>query len=209
MSKKKELENILKAEIVLAAKKLISATDNDSFDRIMERFDKLFSKLSAYKYLKNSGETGWEEFFAPSKETVNNDAGITASSVRENPGRELQSPEEGNPAGQQTDNPAEDKVQNPLKTHEEIFKKSVQTKFKPKHQTAPDFNIGLADKIALVKNLFDNNSGAFDEFIQRINKTKSYDEALGLVYLMKDKYDWTGKDEYEFRLLQLIQAKFS
>jgi hypothetical protein len=213
MSTKKELENILKAEIILAAKKLISAGDDDSFEKILDRFDKLHRKLSAYKYLKENGEPGWETFFPdrsmPAEKngtqspSGGNNTGTAEQNIVTPPQTSSGTPKE-EPAG-----PVKIKMENPIKAHQDVYQKTVQTKFKPKHQSATDFTIGLADKIALVNNLFDNNSDAFDEFIQRINKTKSYDEALGLVFLMKDKYDWTGKDEYEFRLLQLIQAKFS
>ncbi len=208
--KKKELENILKAEIVLTARKLISAADNESFDEVSERFDRLYEKISAYRYLKSSGEQGWEAIFTenkPEEPAVESETNKGKESLSQ-PASTIEQQEKKLNQFEAVKSQNKEKS-NPLKAHADIYKKAGQTKFKPKNPHTAPFSIGIADKIALVINLFDNDSQAFDEFIQRINMTESYDEALELVHRMKETMNWTGKDEYEFRLIQLIQAKFS
>ncbi len=201
MSKKQELENILKAEIVLAAKKLLSAADKESFDKTVERFEKLYGKIAAYRYLKNSHEENWEFLF---RETQNqHEEKPVEKKEAEPPVKDEKSSITRSPATR-IDSP-----RNPIKNHAPLYKKAVETKFQPKKKSNAGFQIGLADKIALLNNLFAKDQTAFEEFVRRIDEAQNYDEALEWVHQTKEKFNWSGKDEYEFRLIQLIQAKFS
>lgn len=71
-------------------------------------------------------------------------------------------------------------------------------------------NIGLNDKIAFIKHLFDGNSEDYDRVLSQINTTHSYIEASKLIKnLVKPDYNnWKGKEEYEDRLMEIIQRKF-
>jgi len=72
------------------------------------------------------------------------------------------------------------------------------------------FNIGLNDKIAFVKHLFDGKIEDYERVLSQINTTKSYVEASRLIKdLVKPDYNnWKGKEEYEERLMEIIQSKF-
>jgi hypothetical protein len=74
-----------------------------------------------------------------------------------------------------------------------------------------EMSIGLNDKIAFIDNLFGGNSQAFNETINKLNTCHSYENALTVIYKeIKPKYDnWEGKDQYEFRFLQLLELKFN
>ena len=203
MNKKKEWENILKAEIILAARELLTASDEKTFDEILHQFDRLYGKLAAYRYLKDNNEL--DRFFE-----------------NEKPASEVIPPQKEKSAGKEkeikvtreTETVSNDTVpknnDNPLHAHAETFQKAAQTRFTPKKKKqTPPLKLGLADKIAFVRQLFNGNGDLFDAFVEKINEADTYDEALETVQEFKEQLQWDGKDEYEFRLLQLIHAKFS
>lgn len=88
---------------------------------------------------------------------------------------------------------------------EESTKKSLNDKLK--HGT---LNIGLNDKLAFVKHLFDGKAEDYDRVLFQIGTTKSYVEAARLIKdMVKPDYNhWKGKEEYEERLMEIIQSKF-
>lgn len=71
-------------------------------------------------------------------------------------------------------------------------------------------NIGLNDKIAFIKHLFDGKIEDYERVISQINTTKSYIEASRLIKdIVKPDYNnWKGKEAYEERLMEIIQSKF-
>lgn len=72
------------------------------------------------------------------------------------------------------------------------------------------FNIGLNDKIAFIKQLFDGNQSDYDRVISQLNTSASFDEAKAFVMTMvkPDHGNWEGKEEFEERFLEIIAAKF-
>lgn len=71
-------------------------------------------------------------------------------------------------------------------------------------------NIGLNDKLAFIKHLFNGSSEDYDRVISQINTTESYKEASNLITsVVKPDYDWSGKEEYEERLMEFIESKFN
>jgi hypothetical protein len=70
--------------------------------------------------------------------------------------------------------------------------------------------IGLNDRIAFVKHLFDGNQGDFNRVISQLNSFKTEKEAIRFVSKMvKSDYNWKGKEEYEERFISLITRKFA
>ncbi len=84
-------------------------------------------------------------------------------------------------------------------------KKSLNDKLK-----SGGLNIGLNDKLAFIKHLFDGQSGDYDRVISQLNTVNSYTEAQRFIVDMvrPDYNNWEGKDEYEERFMQIIEAKF-
>ena len=73
-----------------------------------------------------------------------------------------------------------------------------------------NLQIGLNDRIAFVKNLFDGSQGDFNRVVSQINSFKTEKEAKKFVNKMvKPDYDWSGKEEYEERFILLIERKFA
>jgi len=71
-------------------------------------------------------------------------------------------------------------------------------------------NIGLNDKIAFIKHLFDGKNEDYERVLSQINTTHSYIEASRLIKnIVKPDYNnWKGKEIYEERLMEIIQSKF-
>ena len=73
-----------------------------------------------------------------------------------------------------------------------------------------NLQIGLNDRIAFVNQLFDGSQEDFNRVISQLNTFKSEEEAKNfLLKLVKPDYDWSNKQEFEERLLLLIERKFT
>lgn len=73
-----------------------------------------------------------------------------------------------------------------------------------------NLQIGLNDRIAFVKHLFNGNQEDFNRVLSQLNSFKLESEAKNFVAkYVKPDYDWTDKEEYELRLTNLIERKFS
>ena len=70
--------------------------------------------------------------------------------------------------------------------------------------------IGLNDRLAFVKHLFNNDANDYTRVISQLNTANSSDEAENLISnLIKPEYNnWEGKEEYEARFISIIMAKF-
>ena len=85
-------------------------------------------------------------------------------------------------------------------------RKSLNDKLKGRN-----LQIGLNDKLAFIKHLFDGKSEDYDRVVSQINTSKSLEEAQNLIHqLVKPDYNnWEGKETYEDRFLQLVESKFN
>lgn len=90
-------------------------------------------------------------------------------------------------------------------TRENTSKKSLNDKLKNK-----DFNIGLNDKIAFIKHLFDGHREDYERVLSQINTAESYTEASNLIqHIVKPDYNnWKGKEDLEVRFLEIVESKF-
>ncbi len=88
---------------------------------------------------------------------------------------------------------------------EDTSKKSLNDRLK--HGS---LNIGLNDKLAFIKHLFDGKNDNYERVLSQINTSKSYVEASRLIKdkVKPDYNNWKGKEEYEERLMEIIQSKF-
>lgn len=73
-----------------------------------------------------------------------------------------------------------------------------------------NIQIGLNDRIAFVKHLFDGSQEDFNRVVSQLNSFKSEKEARKFISKMvKPDYNWAGKEDYEERLISLITRKFA
>ena len=71
-------------------------------------------------------------------------------------------------------------------------------------------NIGLNDRLAFVKNLFDGSASDYNRVLSQLNTIKSKEEAFNFVANMvkPDYNNWEGKEDYESRFLTIVEKKF-
>jgi len=71
--------------------------------------------------------------------------------------------------------------------------------------------IGLNDKLAFIKHLFDGNSKDFERVLSQINTSETIDEAKILIQdIIKPDYNhWEGKEEFEERFIEIIESQFN
>ncbi|WP_338355998.1 hypothetical protein [Yeosuana marina] len=76
---------------------------------------------------------------------------------------------------------------------------------------ANTLNIGLNDKLAFIKHLFDGKLEDYERVLSQINTATSFDEAGKLVQnIVKPDYNnWIGKEEVEERFMEIIESKFN
>ena len=70
--------------------------------------------------------------------------------------------------------------------------------------------IGLNDRIVFVKHLFNGSQSDFNRVVSQLNTFKTEKEAKKFINKMiKPDYDWTEKEAYEIRLLEIIERRFA
>ena len=103
--------------------------------------------------------------------------------------------------------PKEDKEkeieQNPV-DNSETRKKSLNNKL------IKDIKLGLNNRLAFTRHLFDGDKQALRDCVKNINKCKNLKEVkLYVEQDIKPQYDyWKGKEKYEERFFDLIETKF-
>lgn len=70
--------------------------------------------------------------------------------------------------------------------------------------------IGLNDKLAFTKHLFNGNQEDYNRVISQLNTINSESDAKTFLETMikPDYNNWDGKEEYETRFLEIIERKF-
>jgi hypothetical protein len=110
-----------------------------------------------------------------------------------------------------------------VKRDKEILTPEVETRpAKTETQTPPaqytlntrlnnSLSLGLNDKIAFVKNLFDGSDEDFNRVISMLNTKTSFEDAKRFLdEMVKPDYNnWEGKEIYEVRLLKILEVRFS
>jgi hypothetical protein len=199
MDKHTELINILKAELTLLSKDILQNIHQKDIEALYKSTRKLYEKMAAIHLLdKQLDSNALQNLIAEtpaniSEESITKNKPETVKSDNDNPYKKAQNltfvPKGQKQSGKKTDDSVTQKSRSQLKK----------------------INIGLNDRIAFIKHLFDNDQEAYTGFINRLNAFDSYEEGLKFINQeIKPKYnDWADKDEYEFRLLQLFELKFA
>ncbi|MDZ7848763.1 MAG: hypothetical protein U5L96_19655 [Owenweeksia sp.] len=94
----------------------------------------------------------------------------------------------------------------PLKAHHETppRQRSVNDTY-----LGGQIKLGLNDRIAFSKHLFDGSQEDLNRVISQINTFANFTEAEEFIeQMVKPDYDWSAKEEYEERFLDLVKARF-
>ncbi len=92
----------------------------------------------------------------------------------------------------------------PSSKSQDPLKKSLNDKLKH------GLNIGLNDKIAFIKYLFDGEREDYERVLSQINTSSTFDEAENLIQnIVKPDYNgWLGKEDVEARFMTIVEGKF-
>ncbi|APZ46167.1 hypothetical protein BW723_07590 [Polaribacter reichenbachii] len=75
---------------------------------------------------------------------------------------------------------------------------------------AKNIQIGLNDRIAFVKNLFNNQQEDYNRVVSQLNTFRSESEAKNFINTMvKPDYNWNNQEELETRFMEIIERKFA
>ncbi|MBA6156932.1 hypothetical protein H3Z83_10425 [Tenacibaculum sp. S7007] len=91
----------------------------------------------------------------------------------------------------------------------DLFEK-VESKKSLNDKLQNSIQIGLNDRIAFVKHLFNGDQNDFNRVVSQLNTFKTEKEAKKFINKMiKPDYNWTEKEEYETRLFEIIERRFA
>jgi len=76
---------------------------------------------------------------------------------------------------------------------------------------AKDFQVGLNDKLAFVKHLFNNDMEDYTRVLSQLTTIDSEERSVAFINnMVKPEYNnWEGKEEYEARFIALIERRFA
>ena len=140
----------------------------------------------------------------PKKETFKNDLEEFAASYQENPVFERKQEIE-----------KEEKVAVSVKEIEfDLDSETESTQKKPKSindKINQGLNIGLNDRIAFIKHLFESNTDDYTRVLSQINSMTTFQEASSLVEnnIKPDYNNWANKEEYADRFISIIEKRFN
>ncbi len=93
----------------------------------------------------------------------------------------------------------------PIETPKGDTKKSINENFQR------DIKVGLNDKLAFVKHLFNGRMEDYNRVLSQLSTISTEERSIAfMVNMVKPDYNnWKGKEEYEARFMELIARKFS
>jgi len=212
MDNKQQLINILKAEVIFQAQELLRDINRKDIKELYKSTRKLYEKLATIQQLSEHLDTNEllnlvKNETIPEKEIIKKEEFQVENSIIEEKIEEKIIEE---PSEKKREEIVKPKTENAYKKVSDM--KFVPKDFQPKKAVSTKkMNIGLNDKISFINHLFDKNADAFNIFIEKLNAFDDFEEALKYIYKdVKSQYNnWEGKDEYEFRLIQLLELKFN
>ncbi|MDB4094004.1 hypothetical protein N9524_00285 [Flavobacteriaceae bacterium] len=91
----------------------------------------------------------------------------------------------------------------------EAVPESSQTSLNDQLKTQ-GFQVGLNDRLAFVKNLFENSNEDYDRVLSQLSTLGSFEEATNLLNMIikPDYNNWEGQEDIEARFLEIIENKF-
>ena len=99
-----------------------------------------------------------------------------------------------------------------MKNEKEILSPSENAKPKSLNDTfVRDIKVGLNDKLAFVKHLFDDNMDDYTRVLSQLNTIDTEERSMSFINnMVKPEYNnWEGKEDYESRLMALIERRFA
>jgi hypothetical protein len=226
----------IKAELVSLAHSILQLENNDDISALHKKAHEIYEKLSVLKFVdaymnseSNSAEIMKEivdkikPSFIEEDEEVENPKTISEEHVEELFDTESNLIKDDSKEISSHQNSLEEELKDAISSDlaTEMFERA--TKESPiieeiTEDTQRSLNdtlfknnlqVGLNDRIAFVKHLFEGNQEDFNRVLSQLNSFKEENEAKDFLRRMvKPDYDWSSKQDYEERLINLIERKF-
>ena len=187
----------IKDELKVILKDLETVNETSDIDKIISNFQELYKKMILFQFNKESEIViGKAEQKEVNKAAEKTDELVTEISYQEN-----------------TDN-FEDlfsSIANPEFITKEENKNQISYESKKLNESlVKGINIGLNDKIAFTKSLFDGNEEDYSRVVSQLQTYSSWNEAFNFLNnIVKPDYNnWEGKEEIEKRFLKCIESNF-
>ena len=94
---------------------------------------------------------------------------------------------------------------------EQVTPKEVARPQSLNDKLAKDLHVGLNDKLAFVKHLFNNSMEDYTRVLSQLNTIDTEERSIAFINnMVKPEYNnWEGKEEYEARFVSLIERRFA
>ncbi|MCB0372283.1 MAG: hypothetical protein KDD31_04640 [Muricauda sp.] len=94
---------------------------------------------------------------------------------------------------------------------EQVTPKEVVRPQSLNDKLAKDLQVGLNDKLAFVKHLFNNSMEDYTRVLSQLNTIDTEERSIAFINnMVKPEYNnWEGKEEYEARFVSLIERRFA
>lgn len=112
------------------------------------------------------------------------------------------------PKAEATEKKAAEKDETPVqpKTTADLF---TQERKSLNDQLKKGIKIGLNDRLAFTRQLFDGNVEDYNRVLSQLNTMNSFEEAKDFVInAVKPEYNWEGKENFEDRFLSIVENRF-
>ena len=165
---------------------------------LMEKIKDLVAQMPSKSDPDGSAVEDLLKEILPKKETFKNDLEEFAASYQENLVFERKQEDE-----------KDEKIEVP---ENEIETKSAQNKpTSINDKLNQGLNIGLNDRIAFIKHLFENNTDDYTRVLSQINSMTTFKEASSFVEnnIKPDYNNWDDKEKYADRFLLIIEKRFN
>ena len=203
--------NPIKKEIDRLAHEILAQDETVSPAKLLEKVQEIYKKLVLLEHYQDQNITPEEETqkqeVIPVMETIN-------ELVTELPLEEESAAIEdlfasvSNPVfikKEQEETPLHDiPVEKPQRVTEETLPKNLNDVL------GKGVQIGLNDRLAFIKNLFDDSAEDYQRVISQVQTMSSWEEAQSFIeQMVKPEYNqWEGKDAFEIRFYKCLESNF-
>ncbi|MGB5376722.1 hypothetical protein [Muriicola sp.] len=100
---------------------------------------------------------------------------------------------------------------NDVTPDKETLSKNTKSRSLNDKHTANKMTVGLNDRLAFVKHLFNDSTEEFNRVLSQLNTIESQERSLAFIEnMVKPEYNnWQGKEEYASRFMALVERRFS
>lgn len=231
---KKIMKRKLQEELVRMSKEIISSKDLKELPELYEAAKSLYEKLAVLKFIDDnlndieidvSSNVVAAKFEKMANAVLNENTSVPESNPHDEdimtPGMDTikhmvsEMPKDNTQKEALTDFLGTPDI---MKNDQELFmpqeKKGNEDSQQPKSlndRLNKGLQVGLNDKLAFIKHLFNGNAEDYNRVLSQLNTIDTEERSISFINnMVKPEYDnWTGKEQYEERFIALIIRKFS